>query len=54
MEATPHKIERIDQESLDSLGDFTLPQILSRQAEKFKDDKIAIREKSYGIWHNYT
>ncbi|MCF8081693.1 MAG: AMP-binding protein [Deltaproteobacteria bacterium] len=54
MEATPHKIERIDQESLDSLGEFTLPQVLSRQAEKFKDDKIAIREKSYGIWHNYT
>ncbi|MFO7986317.1 MAG: AMP-binding protein [Desulfatiglandaceae bacterium] len=54
MEATTSKIERIDQESLDSLDEFTLPQILSRQAEKFKDDKVAIREKSYGIWHNYT
>lgn len=53
MEATD-KIERIDQESLASLEEFTLPQILSRQAEKFKDEKVAIREKSYGIWHNYT
>jgi len=51
---TANKIEQIDQESLSSLGDFTLPQILYRQAEKFKDDRIAIREKSYGIWHTYT
>ena len=33
---------------------LTLPQALYRQAEKLGDQHIAIREKSYGIWHSLT
>jgi len=33
---------------------YTLPQILEKQAEKFGTAKIAIREKAYGIWQTYT
>ena len=50
MSATNQKIDRIDRETLSSLGEYTLPQILSRQAERLGSDKIAIREKAYGIW----
>ena len=46
-------IERIDQETLASLAEYTFPQILSRQAERLGSEKIAIREKAYGIWQTY-
>ena len=54
MISTKFKIERIDQETLSSLGQYTLPQILSRQATRFGSDKISIREKAYGIWQTYN
>jgi len=46
-------IERIDERTLSSLGDYTFPQILLRQAEKLGNKRIAIREKAYGIWQTY-
>ena len=45
-----HKIERVDPETLSSMGQYTLPQILYKQAERFGTRKIAIREKFCGIW----
>ncbi|MGD2126770.1 MAG: AMP-binding protein [Desulfobacteraceae bacterium] len=54
MNANDHKIDRIDQETLSSLDKYTFPQILSRQAERLGSEKIAIREKAYGIWQTYT
>ncbi len=48
------KVERIDQETLSSLGQFTLPQTLLRQAERLGSDRIALREKAYGIWQTYN
>ena len=32
---------------------LTLPQILMRQSQRF-GDRVAIREKAYGIWQSYT
>jgi long-chain acyl-CoA synthetase len=49
-----NKIEHIDEEFLLSLGQFTLPQILLRQAEKLGSDRIALRQKAYGIWQAYS
>ena len=49
MNATDFRIDRIDEETLSTLGQYTFPQILSRQAERLGSDKIAIREKAYGI-----
>ena len=54
MSATSYKIERIDEETLESLTQYTFPQILSRQAERLGPDRIAIREKAYGIWQTYN
>jgi len=45
---------RIDRESLSSLARFTLPQILSRQADHLGTDSTAIRQKAYGIWKTYN
>jgi len=53
MNATDFRIDRIDEETLSTLGQYTFPQILSRQAERLGSDKIAIREKAYGIWQTY-
>jgi long-chain acyl-CoA synthetase len=39
---------------LSSLTQGTLPQILSKRAEHLGGNKIAIREKAYGIWQTYT
>ena len=50
MNAFSCKIERVDPETLSSMGQYTLPQILYKQAERFGSQKIAIREKAYGIW----
>jgi len=49
-----NKIDRIDQETLSSLDQYTFPQILSRQAERLESNRIAIREKAYGIWQTYN
>jgi len=48
------KTDRIDQQTLLSLMNYTLPQILFQQAKNFGSKKIAIREKMYGIWLSYT
>ncbi len=47
------KIERIDPETLSTLDQYTFPQILLRQAERLGSEKIAVREKAYGIWQTY-
>ena len=47
-------VEKIEPESIAKLVKATLPQILAHQAERFGDNKIAIREKAYGIWQSYT
>jgi len=49
-----NKTERIDEEILSSLNQYTLPQILFKQAKQLGSDKIAIREKMYGIWLSYN
>ena len=48
------EIEQIDKDKLSSLVQFTFPQIMSRHAEKLGSEKIAIREKAYGIWQTYN
>jgi long-chain acyl-CoA synthetase len=53
MRKTHLKTDRIDEATLSSLCDYTFPQILSRQAERLGTEKIAIREKAYGIWQTY-
>ncbi|MBW1800298.1 MAG: AMP-binding protein, partial [Deltaproteobacteria bacterium] len=53
MKRTYSKIDRIDEETLESLDQYTFPQILLRQAEKLGSERIAIREKAYGIWQTY-
>jgi len=45
--------ERFDPQTLSSLAELTLPQILFKQAERFGTEKVAIREKAYGIWQAY-
>lgn len=54
MNASKFDIEPIDKETLSSLCEYTFPQILSRQAESLGSEKIAIREKAYGIWLTYS
>jgi len=46
-------MDRIDPETLSTLGEYTFPQILLKQAERFGNKRIAIREKTYGIWQAY-
>ncbi len=54
MKKDSYKIERLNQDALSSLVQFTFPQIVSRQAEKLGAERIAIREKAYGIWQTYN
>ncbi|MDD5711546.1 MAG: AMP-binding protein [Smithellaceae bacterium] len=37
-----------------SLAEYTLPQILAKQAGRFGDGTTALREKAYGIWQAYS
>jgi len=48
------KIERLDQKELSSLTQYTFPQLLLRQAERLGSERVAIREKAFGIWQTYT
>ncbi len=50
MNHSSNNIDRVDPEILSSMGQFTLPQILYKQAERFGSKKTAIREKACGIW----
>ncbi len=43
-----------DDEILASLSQYTLPQILLKQAERLGSEETAIREKAYGIWQTYN
>ena len=36
------------------IGDATMPSLLRRNAEKFGDDQVALREKEFGIWQDVT
>ena len=46
--------ERIDGQTLSSFSTYTFPQILAKQVERFGSERIAIREKAYGIWQPYS
>lgn len=46
--------KRFDGEAVSSLINYTIPQILFQQAKRFGKNKIAIREKMYGVWLSYT
>jgi long-chain acyl-CoA synthetase len=48
------KVDRFDEEVVASLAQYTLPQILFKQAERLGPTKIAMREKMYGIWLAYS
>ncbi len=48
------KTGQSDQDILLSLTQHTLPQILFKQAERFRQERVAIREKAYGIWQTYS
>jgi long-chain acyl-CoA synthetase len=48
------KIERLDEHTLSTLTQFTLPQMLEKQAREFDSKRIAVREKNFGIWQAYT
>ncbi|NWF93338.1 MAG: AMP-binding protein [Syntrophaceae bacterium] len=48
------KRERVEQDTLSSLTQHTLPQILFKQANRLGSDHIAIREKMYGRWLAYS
>ena len=47
------KIGPVSEEWLSSLDRYTLPQILSRQAEQLPTGVAAVREKAYGIWQAF-
>ena len=41
-------------EEIEITDDLTLPKLLIRQCEKFGDQRVAMREKEYGIWRPVT
>lgn len=43
----------VDAEILMSMDQYTLPQILYKQAKQLGSQKIAIREKSYAVWQPF-
>jgi long-chain acyl-CoA synthetase len=44
----------MSEEIVSSFTQFTLPQILMKQAERLGSEVTAIREKAYGIWQRYS
>jgi len=48
------KIERLDEQTLSTLTQYTMPQMLEKQARVLGSERIAIREKNFGIWQAYT
>jgi len=48
------KIERLDEQTLSTLTQYTLPQMLEKQARELGSKRIAIREKNFGIWQAYN
>ncbi len=49
-----NKNKRFDEATVLSFAQLTLPQILTKQAERLGNSQIAIREKMFGIWQAYT
>lgn len=45
--------QRVDKEAACSMMQYTFPQVLARQAEQLGSERIAIREKAYGIWETW-
>jgi len=48
------KIEHLDEHTLSTLTDYTLPQMLAKQAQELGSQRAAIREKNFGIWQTYN
>jgi long-chain acyl-CoA synthetase len=46
--------EHIDERTLSAFSKLTFPQILAKQAARWSSNRVAIREKAYGIWEPYT
>jgi len=46
--------EQIDQRTLSAFSKHTFPQVLAIQAKRWGTERVAIREKAYGIWEPYT
>jgi long-chain acyl-CoA synthetase len=46
--------EQIDERTLSAFSKLTFPQILAKQVERWDSNRVAIREKAYGIWEPYT
>ena len=46
--------ERIDKRALSAYSKHTFPQVLALQAKRWGTERVAIREKAYGIWESYT
>ncbi len=46
--------KQTDYGELASATQYTLPQVLLRQSERFGSESTAIREKAYGIWRTYS
>jgi long-chain acyl-CoA synthetase len=44
----------MSEEIISSFTQYTLPQILMKQAERLGNKETAIREKAYGIWQRYS
>ncbi len=47
-------LDRINNEAVAGLIRYTLPQILFKQANELGAERIAIREKMFGIWQAYS
>ena len=48
------KIEHLDEHTLSTLTEYTLPQMLAKQAQELGSQRTAIREKNFGIWQTYN
>jgi long-chain acyl-CoA synthetase len=46
--------EQIGERSLSAFSKRTFPQILATQAQQWGSNRVAIREKAYGIWEPYS
>jgi long-chain acyl-CoA synthetase len=46
--------EQIHERTLSAFSKLTFPQILATQARRWGSNRVAIREKAYGIWEPYT
>jgi len=46
--------EQMDQRTLSAFTKYTFPQVLATQAKRWGTERVAIREKAYGIWAPYT